>query len=67
MNERISYLRNLLRIYDEDYSPYIKFNKEYWAQDGYWAKRQYKKSTYWGTDALRSLPRSFKRKNSGTG
>lgn len=44
MNERISYLRNLLRIYDEDYSPYIKFNKEYWAQDGYWAKRQYKKA-----------------------
>lgn len=34
--ERISYLQTLLRIYDEDYAPYIKFNKEYWAQDGYW-------------------------------
>ena len=38
-SERISYLENLLDVYDK-YEPYIKYNKESWALRG-WAKKKY--------------------------
>ena len=40
-SERISYLKTLIRIYEENYEPYIKFNKERWAQPNYIARKMY--------------------------
>ena len=34
VNERISYLKDLLTVYDQ-YEPFIKINKEYWSLKGF--------------------------------
>lgn len=41
LNDRISYLEDLLRIY-EKYEPYIKYNKEYWSLKGF-ARKNYER------------------------
>ena len=43
-SERVSYLKDLVRFYDEKYQPYIKFNKELWANENYFARKKYEKA-----------------------
>ena len=44
ISERVSYLKDLVNFYEEKYQPYIKFNKELWASENYFARKKYEKA-----------------------
>lgn len=44
ISERVSYLKELVSFYEEKYQPYIKFNKELWANENYFARKKYEKA-----------------------